>query len=72
MAYREPKTLEEIVSFALNGKRVSWRAYGMHGERRRPMIHRFPVKGGDTVAEVMKENLTRTCALLETLARKSR
>lgn len=47
--------------------RVSYRRYGLNGEYRRPIIHRFDIKGGDTVMDLMTENITRSNSLLRRL-----
>lgn len=37
---------------------ITWRRYGKNGELRRPMVHRFEVKGGDKLSVLLVANLT--------------
>lgn len=51
----------------LNSPRVSYRVYGPNKEFRRAIVHRFPIKGGDTLASLLVENITQNNTLLERL-----
>lgn len=57
------------VSMLISNQRrcVSWRKYGLNGEKRRAIIHRFEIIGGDTLADVMMENIHRSNHLLRSL-----
>lgn len=35
-------------------RNISWRKYGLHGELKRPIHHRFDIKGGDTMFDVLR------------------
>lgn len=49
MATGRFESLSSMMEHLYHGKRVTYRTHGLHGELRRPMIHRFEVKGGETV-----------------------
>jgi hypothetical protein len=53
-------------------RRVTYRTYGLHGEKRRPMFHRFEVKGGVTPLDVMAENVIRHNALFRALVQRGK
>lgn len=57
----------EIAAACMRRRRVSWRRYGPNGEKRRPIIHRFDIKGGDRIIDILVADITRTCALLDRL-----
>lgn len=50
--------------------RVSYRRYGLNGEHSRPIIHRFDIKGGDTMMDLFKANFTSSNQLLRRLMAK--
>lgn len=56
----------------LSARRVSFRVYGDRGQYRRPIVHRFPIKGGATIAEAMVENVVSHNSLFNRLIRKGR
>lgn len=62
----------DIVTKCFRDRVVTWRRYGLNGEKRRPMIHRFEVPGGDTRLDIMRENITTDNALLRRLMKKGR
>lgn len=62
--------LSELID--LSRKRVSFRVYGDRKQYRRPIIHRFDIKGGATVAAVMAENVIRHNSLFRALCERSR
>lgn len=64
--------MTEAISWSMTAKRVTYRQYGLHGELRRPMIHRFEVPGGVSVTALMAENITRENSLLKRLMRKGK
>ena len=59
--------LAELMDSALHRPRVSFRRYGLNGEHRRPIFHRFDIKGGATLAQLMVENVTKNNSLLKRL-----
>lgn len=65
-------SFDELVTGTLTRKRVSWRRYGVNGEKRRAMVHRFDIPGGDTIVDVMKENVVKTSPLLAQLMKRGR
>lgn len=54
----------------LSKRCVTWRRYGLSGELRRPMVHRFEVKGGDKLIALVAENVTRSNALFHRLSKR--
>lgn len=71
MAYKQPATFTEIVDSSLNEPRVSYRVHGQGGELRKPMFHRFPVRGGISMREEMTRTLTMRNPFFERLSRTS-
>lgn len=63
--------MSELISSVLK-RRVSWRTYGMHGEKRRPMIHRHPCNAPSTVLDIVAENVSNGNALYKQLTRKGK
>jgi hypothetical protein len=51
-------------------RRVSYRRYGLNGEHRRPIVHRFDIKGGDTMMDLIKASITQSNPLLRRLMAK--
>lgn len=65
---RCPDELPAALEWSLWAPRVTFRRYGAHGEHERPMVHRFRVRGGTAVANVMAANiLLRPTPLLDRL-----
>jgi hypothetical protein len=67
-------TFSEIVHNTLFSKRcVTWRTYGMNGEHRRPMFHRFHCKApAVTLSSLIAENVSRSNSLYNHLLKKGR
>ncbi len=63
----EAENFAAALSWAFHAKRVTYRCYGKNGELRRPMIHRFEVKGGCTVGAIVANNVTRSNPLFKRL-----
>lgn len=59
--------LGNVMRHSLHAKRVTFRKYGLAGEKRRPMFHRFEVKGGVSVASLMADNILQSNTLLRRL-----
>lgn len=51
----------------MHRRNVSFRRFGPNGEYRRPLFHRFEVKGGVSGLNVMIENIYSTSPLLRAL-----
>lgn len=66
------KNYGECMAWHLHAKRITFRRYGPHGEMRRPMIHRFEVRGGVSYAESAAEFLFLTNPLLRALSRRGK
>lgn len=64
--------LADIVTKCFRDRVVSYRRYGLHGEYRRPIIHRFEIKGGDTRLDAMRENITQGNSLYNALMKRGR
>ncbi len=64
--------LIEHVQKAWGMRRVTFRTYGMNGEHRRPMFHRFEVKGGVRVLDLIAENVARNNSLLRALMKRGK
>lgn len=62
-------SFSQIVANALDPSRtrVSYRRYGLNNELRRPIIHRFNIKDGDTLGMLMAENVSGSNPLLRQL-----
>lgn len=64
-------SISDIVSKVLRGndtrKVVTFRRFGQSGELKRPMFHRFEVKGGITRNELLAESIYRNNSLLQRL-----
>lgn len=74
MKHREPRTFSEIVAYSMGDvKRITFRRYGLRGEHKRAMWHRFPVTDPEAVSprELMIENVTQTNTLFKYLTRKT-
>lgn len=63
----DAKSFAEAARWSIAAKRVTFRTYGVNNEQRRPMMHRFEVKGGVSIASVMADNLTTASTLLKRL-----
>lgn len=59
--------LDELVN-SWRRKCITYRVYN-GGKSRRPMYHRFEVKGGTTPIQAMTENIYKTSPLLQSLVR---
>lgn len=66
----EAPSLADAMAWSMRAKRVTYRQYGLHGELRRPMIHRFEVPGGVSTMYLMAENIMCENLLLKALMRK--
>jgi hypothetical protein len=64
---REASDYKEALHWQLTAKRVTFRYYGDLKQHRRPMIHRFEVKGGMPITSVIAENIMRSSPLLQRL-----
>lgn len=67
METRKFQTLGEFMGALCNEPRITFRIHGMHGELRKAMFHRFPVKGGISQREYIAQNISRSNSLLEAL-----
>lgn len=63
----ENNSLSNILRCAWTRPRVSFRYYGPNNESRRPIFHRFDIKGGATMLDAMRENIVRHNALYRRL-----
>lgn len=72
MSIPTSRELSSVIAATMSAKRVSWRRYGLNGEKRRPIVHRFEVKGGATMMDAFVENLTRNNLLFEALKKKTK
>lgn len=61
----------EFLSECLTRPRVSYRVY-RDGKSRRPTIHRFDIKNGDSVQAALRDNITHGNGLYGYLTRKGR
>lgn len=52
------RSIAEIMSSVMRGKRITYRRYGQHGELLKPMHHRFEVKGGENHIQAMARNIS--------------
>ena len=68
----ETPSLADAMIWSMRAKRVTYRQYGLRGELRRPMIHRFEVPGGVSMTHLIAENVTRENSLLKALMRKGK
>lgn len=67
MAY-DANSVDTLVNFIQDGwraKRITFRYFG--DGKRRPMVHRFEVRGGVSFMDLMAENVTQNNALLRRL-----
>ena len=62
--------LSNLITKALQGNRVEPVKRMVGGSGPRYAIHRFPIKGGITMAEVLADNLSRNNPLLARIAPK--
>lgn len=63
----DAKSFSQMLHWVMNAKRVSYRRHGNHGELKRPMMHRFEVKGGETLVQALSRNLEYRNTLLQRL-----
>lgn len=68
----DAKSLADIVSWTMQAKRVTWRRFGANGERRRPIVHRFEVNGGEPASVILTDMITNANPLLARLAERPR
>ena len=61
----------EYLSNLMRDKRVTYRRHGVNGELRKPMMHRFPVKGGVSVLDAMADQIYQTSPILKLLMKES-
>lgn len=64
--------VSELFNGAMSRRCVTFRYYGPNNSRRRPMFHRFEVKGGFTRWDLMAENVVKHNALFRRLCRPGR
>lgn len=62
----------ELWHGALSRRCVTFRYYGPNNSRRRPMFHRFEVKGGVTLIEAFADNIVKHNVLYRRLVRNDR
>lgn len=62
-------TFSELVNHAYSAQRVTYRIHGMHGELRKPMFHRFPVRGGISMRDAMIDTISMRNPLFEKLSK---
>lgn len=62
----------EAIGWSMHAKRVTYRRYGLNGELRRPMIHRFEVRGGEPVTQLMANSIMQTNGLLKRLMKRGK
>lgn len=55
---------------SLRTPRVSYRVFGPNKEFRRPIIHRFPIKEGDTLLSAMAENVVTNNSIFKRLTKR--
>jgi hypothetical protein len=60
----------EAIMIISRRRNITFRRYGFNGELKRPMFHRFEVKGGVSVLDLLTDNITRCNGLLMRLAGK--
>jgi hypothetical protein len=53
---------------SINRRNITFRRYGLNGELKRAMHHRFEVKGGVSMVSLIAENVTRNNELLRRLS----
>jgi hypothetical protein len=51
---------------------ITFRIHGDKGQYRKPMYHRFNVKGGASLVDIMAQNVTRHNALYDRLLKRGR
>lgn len=64
------KTFADFIGDTMHSKRVTFRSHGKNGELRKPMVHRFRVKGGISLLELMVQNVTNCNSLFQRLVKK--
>lgn len=62
----------ELWRTSLRRRCVTFRYYGPNKSLRRPMFHRFEVKGGFTMMEAFADNIVKSNALFRALCRKGK
>lgn len=64
--------VSELWNGAMSRRCVTFRYYGPNNSRRRPMFHRFEVKGGFTMMEAFADNIAKHNSLFRRLGRKGK
>jgi hypothetical protein len=59
-----------MVSDAYTRQCITYRVHGQHGELRKPVRHRFAVKGGISTMEAMRDTMSMRNPLLERLSKR--
>lgn len=62
-----PESFADQLSWLMSAPRVTYRRHGKDEELRRPLIHRFAVRGAKSVSCLIAENITRSNSLLARL-----